>query len=66
MLGEVVHTFNLSTQGAEAGRSLEVWDYSGLYIEFQASQGYDNKDLTSELINLSWGYLFSGKRLPSM
>jgi hypothetical protein len=34
----VVHTFNPSTWEAEAGRSLEVQDQSGLESEFQDSQ----------------------------
>lgn len=35
-----VHTFNLSTQEAEAGGSLRVWGQPGLY-EFQARQEYN-------------------------
>lgn len=35
-----LHDFNLSTLEAEEGRSLQAGDESGLYSEFQASQGY--------------------------
>ena len=37
--GGVVHTFNPSTQEAEAGGSLWVQDQPGLHSEFQDSQG---------------------------
>ena len=40
-LGVVAHTFNLSTQEAEAGRFLS--SRPGLQCEFQDSQGYTEK-----------------------
>jgi hypothetical protein len=47
MLGLVMHTFNLSTPEAEAGRFLSldfwVWSQPGLQTEFQDSQGYTEK-----------------------
>ena len=39
----VVHTFNPSTQEAEAGGSLGVRGQPGLQSEFQDSQGYIEK-----------------------
>jgi hypothetical protein len=39
----VAHTFNPSTQEAEAGGSLWVWGQPDLYSEFQGSQSYSEK-----------------------
>ena len=39
----VTHPFNLSTQEAEAGRSLWVWGQSSLQSEFQDSQDSTEK-----------------------
>ena len=35
-----LYSFNLSTEEAEACRSLQVWYYSGLYREFWDDQHY--------------------------
>jgi hypothetical protein len=39
----VVHAFNLSTQVAEAGRSLWVQGQPDLQSQYQDSQGYTEK-----------------------
>lgn len=41
--GLVAHTFNPSTQEAEAGKSLQIPDQAGLQTELQDSQGYTEK-----------------------
>ena len=39
----MVHSFNPTSQEAEAGRSLWVQNQPGLQSEFQGSQGYTEK-----------------------